>query len=213
MSKKITIKEVQKKDLQEIAKIHLSAFPDSLITRLGLDCVIRYYDWQLKSKDRIYAITAWYNDRIIGYCFGGVFTMALGGFLVENKFFIFKRVIACPWIIFNSDFIKKFSRGFILLLKFSIFKSKNEPNESNSDELIFGILSIASDIQLKGLGVGKLLMVHSERFAKKNKFNKMYLSVSPYNLNAIQFYEHIGWNKEYEAGKWKGGMQKDISNV
>ena len=114
MADKLNIKILRHNDLVNVAKIHIAAFPESLFTKLGLECVIRHYEWQLESPDKVYAVGAFNDEKILGYCFGGVFTMALGGFLVRNKGLIIKRFILRPWLIFHPVFIKKILRGFIL---------------------------------------------------------------------------------------------------
>jgi hypothetical protein len=39
---KITIKELNIKNAEEIAMVHIDAFPNSILTKLGIECVKRY---------------------------------------------------------------------------------------------------------------------------------------------------------------------------
>ena len=199
-------------NLAEVAKIHIAAFPESLFTKLGSECVIRHYEWQLESPDKVYAVGAFNDEKILGYCFGGVFTMALGGFLVRNKGLIIKRLILRPWLMFHPVFIKKILRGFSLLMKFSKNKDSTTKVPTITVDSHFGILAIASDPKARGLGIGKRLMEHSEQYAREQDFKKMNLSVNPKNINAIRFYEHIGWVKDGDTKNWQGGMKKELTN-
>ena len=183
-----------------------------MITKLGLKCVIKHYEWQFESPDKVFAIGAFNDDTMLGYCFGGVFTMALGGFLVRNKGLIIKRLIFRPWLMFHPVFIKKILRGFSLLMKFSKNKDSTTKVPAITVDSHFGILAIASSPEARGLGVGKMLIENSEQIAVKNNFRNMFLTVSPRNTNAVQFYEHIGWKKEGNLENWKGEMRKILVN-
>lgn len=199
-------------DLAEVAQIHTHAFPESLITKLGTECIIQYYKWQFESPDKVYAIGAFLDTKMLGFCFGGVFSVALGGFLIRNKSLIIKRLIICPWILFHPAFVRRILRGFSLVIKFSFFKGNISKEPAVTNDSHFGILAIASDPTARGLGVGNLLMSNSEQYAKENNLKKMFLSVNPKNVNAIQFYEHIGWVRVGDKGNWAGKMQKVIIN-
>jgi ribosomal protein S18 acetylase RimI-like enzyme len=212
MSGKINIKILKFCNLTDVAKIHVSAFPGSLITKLGIECVIKYYEWQLESPDKAYAIGVFNADKMLGYCFGGVFSMALGGFLFRNKRLIIKRLITHPWLMFHPVLIKKILFGLILLMKFSKKKDSTTKAPSITEYSHFGILAIASTPAARGLGVGRILMAHSEKHAREQNFKKMFLTVNPKNTNAVEFYEHIGWVKDSTAEYWKGGMKKDLMN-
>ena len=37
------------KDLGQVAKIHIKSFPKSLLSVIGEESIIRYYEWQFKS--------------------------------------------------------------------------------------------------------------------------------------------------------------------
>ena len=71
--------------MREVALIHTASFKKSLLTNLGIDIVQKYYEWQLKSPDRVYPYGAFFNKTLVGYCFGGSFSMALGGFLTAKQ--------------------------------------------------------------------------------------------------------------------------------
>jgi ribosomal protein S18 acetylase RimI-like enzyme len=210
MPNKLCVQTLVHCDLAEVAKIHCSIFPESLIAKLGIECVTKYYEWQLESPDEVYAIGAFTSEKMLGYCFGGVFSMALGGFLVRNKGLIIMRLIFRPWLLFYPVFIRKILRGLSILIRFSKNKDTTTKAPPIFEDSHFGILAIATDPAERGLGVGRLLMEHSEQFAKAQNFTKMYLSVNPQNINAVQFYEHVGWIKDGDTEIWQGGMKKEL---
>jgi ribosomal protein S18 acetylase RimI-like enzyme len=208
MTEKYLIRTLTQNDMSRVAEIHAQAFPESLITKLGLECTRRYYQWQIDSPDNVQAMGAYDGETLLGFCFGGVFTMALGGFITRNKWFIFNRLLLRPWLLAHPYFIKKFYHGFKLLLKFS--NNQATQNEAILGDEPYGILAIASDSRARGRGVGQLLMRTSERYAVENDFKMMRLTVNPKNTNAIQFYEHIGWVKDDSPGEWNGRFYKSL---
>ena len=213
MTDRIKIHLLQHRDLEAVAGIHTIAFPASFITKLGHECVRRYYAWQLDSPDEVYAVGAWMQDRLVGYCFGGVFSMALGGFIKTNKWFILSRLLMNPLVLFHPALIRKLFHGLKLLFKFSIPEGELTRSMQAASKTNFGILAIATDPSAAGTGVGRLLMDDSERYARENDFRRMRLTVSLANENAIRFYEHIGWSKDKGADQWQGGMYKDLDHV
>jgi ribosomal protein S18 acetylase RimI-like enzyme len=208
MTHKYHIKTLDHDDMSRVAEIHAEAFPESLITKLGLECTHRYYQWQIDSPDDVQANGAYDGDTLFGFCFGGVFTMALGGFITRNKWFIFTRLLRRPWLLGHPYFIKKFYHGFKLLLKFS--NDQTAQSESIAENEPYGILAIATDVSAHGSGVGRLLMKTAESYAVENDFKMMRLTVNPTNINAIQFYEHIGWTKDDSPGTWNGRFYKRL---
>ena len=136
--------------------------------------------------------------------------MALGGFLVRNKGLIANRLISRPWLMLHPDMLPKILRGVGILIRFSRQKDSTTKPPSITEVSHFGILAIATEPTMRGLGVGRLLMDQSEQYAREQNFKKMYLSVDPKNSNAIQFYEQIGWEKEGDIENWAGGMKKNL---
>jgi ribosomal protein S18 acetylase RimI-like enzyme len=208
LTEKYHIRTLDQADIPHVAEIHAQAFPESLITRLGLECTRRYYQWQIDSPDNVQANGAYEGDTLLGFSFGGVFTMALGGFITRNKGFIFNRLLLRPWLLGHPYFIKKFYYGFKLLLIFS--KDQATQKEAILGDDPYGILAIATDSSARGRGVGQLLMRASERYAIENDFKMMRLTVDLKNTNAIQFYEHIGWVKDDSPGEWNGRFYKRL---
>ena len=203
----IEIKTVTEHNLSNIANIHLSAFPQSALTKLGPEAVRRYYHWQLHGPHDCHAIAAFEDKQMLGFCFGGVFRGALGGFLQKNKRFLFWRVLFRPWLLFNDIFRERLKTAFRSLRLFPV--RKQEPKSTVQKKLVksFSILSIAVDPAIQTKGVGKALMHAAEEEALRQGYDRMHLTVHPTNTNAVQFYLRVGWLKN-EENPWVGGMYK-----
>ncbi len=204
----LIIQNITIEGLQAISGIHLRAFPESSLSKLGLEAVRRYYHWQLTGPHECCSLLAIDNHHIVGFCFGGVFHGALSGFLKLNQAFLVRRVIARPWLLFNELFRVQV---LFALRSLKILRRKKIHSQDLSKKIIktYGILAIAVDPQIQSRGVGRALMLAAEQDAIEKGFEQMHLTVSPKNLQAINFYLGLGWVKKGDP--WAGLMIKKIS--
>lgn len=202
-------------DLTNVALIHLRAFPDSALTKLGKEPVRRYYEWQMIGPHDASNIGAFVESELAGFCFGGVFRGALGGFLEKNRNYLIRQVITHPWLLLNPLFRERASLA-AKRISGKLFRSKVHPASprivSSEKPVAFGILSIAVDPKFQGSGVAQLLMEHAENIALERGFTLMRLSVHPSNGRAVRFYEKMGWQRVLDDGIWKGNMEKTLTS-
>ncbi len=204
-------------DLPNVAQVHMQAFPNSALTKLGREAVRRYYEWQITGPHEALNIGVYDEDTLLGFCCGGIFRGALGGFLEKNRAFLIRRVISRPWLLLNPLFrerawfaISRLCRRFLPRYKRSVAQStaaRPKPIPS------FGILSIAVAPQYQGSGAAQLLMEYSERVAVERGFTRMNLTVHPSNKRAVRFYEKMGWRRDMKDGRWDGHMSKVIGDT
>lgn len=206
---KTIISEITKNDLPKVAKVHINAFPESALTKLGENSVQRYYLWQLIGPHKKVRATGVFMDKnCAGFSFSGEFDGSISGFIDHNKTFLMKEVLFHPWLFFNPLFRKRLYSGVKSLKRF--YKKKNTVKNS-SDKIkpkSFGILSIAVSNDYQKLGIGKILMLDAEEEAVKCGYQRMHLTVSPDNKKAIKFYENLNWQKLSQDNKWNGSMIK-----
>jgi ribosomal protein S18 acetylase RimI-like enzyme len=203
---RIVLRPLSVDDLQKVAEIHRKAFKDSALTKLGLEPVRRYYEWQLTGPHDCFAVGAFEpDDSLIGFCFAGAFKGSLSGFLQKNKKFLVSWLLTHPWLIFNSMVVERIKTVFPLKRKKS--KVTNEPIAHIKS---FGILSIAVDPEKQRSGIGKMIMQMVEKEAKERGYRRMNLTVHPSNKDAVAFYEKWGWEKSTGRDEWVGSMYKDI---
>jgi ribosomal protein S18 acetylase RimI-like enzyme len=203
-------------DLPQITEIHLAAFPDSALTKLGSEAVRRYYEWQIVGPHDAVNIGIFDQDTLLGFCFGGVFRGALGGFLEKNRSFLIQRILTHPWLLLNPLFRERvhfameqiYNRVFVRTLKAVKTSAELETTPAPS----FGILSIAVMSKQWGSGAAQKLMEETERIAIKRNFARMGLTVHPSNVRAVRFYEKMGWQRALHNGVWTGSMVKYISS-
>lgn len=202
MNLSFKIRKVLRSDLPCIAEIHRRAFPESFLTVLGQESVERYYAWLLTGPHETVALTAETKEKLLGFCFGGVFRGALSGFLRKNKGSLFISLATHPAVFFNPEAWKKIFQGLRVILK-----PQAAAAESHDRVKSFGILSVAVDPQVQSQGVGRGLMMESEKTAESLGYREMDLTVHVKNVKAVCFYEKLGWMRREP---WTGRMSKKI---
>lgn len=198
-------------DLAAVAVLHLRAFPTSALTALGIEAVRRYYLWQLTGPHEVTALGVMVDDRLAGFCFGGVFRGALGGFLRANRAFLMGRVLTRPWLLGNPLFRERLSTGLTVLRRIGRRPLASPRPPATPDVRSFGILAIAVDPATQGGGVGRCLIEAAEQHARQRGFSQMHLSVHPSNIQAIGFYERTGWVRVVGTEAWRGSMRKQLA--
>lgn len=198
-------------DLPSVSMIHQLAFPQSAMTHLGSEATKRYYDWLLTGPHPdAFCIGLDRELTLVGFCFGGRFNAATGGFLQKNRAFLIGRVLTHPWLVFNPLFRARLTLGLTILRRLRRTQPAPPIAWSELAKPSFGILAIATHPAWQGQGVGKRLMVAAEARAREKGFRQMHLTVHPDNQQAIQFYEGLGWHPENESGSWRGRMVKEL---
>lgn len=202
-----TILALGKDDLDSVVNIHLNAFSDRALAGLGREAVRRYYEWQLQGPHDAIALGIFQGDKLAGYCFAGVFRGSLSGFLQRNKWFLTWRVITHPWLIAEPFFYERIKIAWNVLWR----RSNSTVSQPMMPPKSFGILAIAVAPQMQGTGMGKQLMAETEKIAVERSFSRMHLTVDINNIQAISFYQNLGWQKlPASDGVWRGTMTKHL---
>lgn len=213
----VYIRPLTVEDLLDVARVHMQAFPGSALTKLGREAVRRYYEWQITGPHEALNVGVYDQDSLIGFCFGGVFRGALGGFLEKNRAFLIRRVISHPWLLVDPLFRERVRFAVSRLRKRFLSQRASvaaKPTAIMPEEVSsFGILSIAVAPQYQGSGAAQLLMEYSERAAIERCFARMNLTVHPSNKRAVCFYEKVGWQRDVKDSRWDGHMSKSIGLV
>lgn len=197
-------------DLNEVTCIHLKAFPGRALSLLGAEGVQRYYAWQLNGPHEAVALGVFLDEKLVGFCFGGVFHGALSGFLKQNKKYLTWQVLTHPWLAANPLFRQRLNLAQTILGG----QKSTQPTQPVSQPKSFGILAIAVDPEFQGQGYGKELSKAAEAIALERGFSRMHLTVDIDNVQAISFYECSGWEKRLkDDAAWTGQMTKDLSKL
>lgn len=199
-------------DLGEVATLHVQAFPDSELTRLGHEAVRRSYLWQFEGPHDLAALGVRTDGRLVGFLFGGVFRGSTIGFVKREHWFLLGRVLRNPSMIVNAKSLSRITLAVRLLGR------RSGPPQSENPAAVpprsFGVLSVAVDPSAQGSGVGQALMAEAEARARAGEFERMHLTVHPDNERAVRFYERGGWQRVIRPdGTWPGQMLFQFDDV
>src|SRR5688572_6450353 len=97
-----TLRTIDEQILPFVAIVHTRAFPDSALTRLGVEAVRRYYEWQLHGPHEHHCVGLFYQNNLVGFAVGGKARGALAGFVKKNKWFLLGRIMVKPRLVFSG---------------------------------------------------------------------------------------------------------------
>lgn len=212
--KPFQLQVLTKKHLGQVAEIHQKAFPESYLSKIGPKAIIKYYDWHMQPPNICTATGTFRKDHLIGFSFAGVFRNAELFFLKDNFLFFLGVFLSRPTLFFNPEIKARLRKAITYLREYLPLKQKNRVKDHGVKSARFGILSIAVDPQAQGSGIGRALMNEVERSALEAGFQKIELSVRPSNIQALSFYEKLGWKKVFydQSQPWQGYMHKELEN-
>lgn len=182
----ITYREAQINEAENIAIIHLKTFKNFFLSTLGKGFLTVYYKSCIKSKNAISICALDDNNNIIGFCFGAYESKGFHKNLILNNFITF--TIQALKIIFSN------SKAIIRL-----FKNLNKEANENDDGDYAELLSIGVLDNMKGLGIGKGLLLEFEKKVKEKKIQQISLTTDYQDNKAVlNFYKSLGYYNFYE---------------
>ena len=182
------IRSINRKDLSEVVRVHIAAFPGFYMTLMGESFLREYYYSVSKMPDGV--VLGCFDDessdgKLLGVCAEAVVS---AGF---NKRMLCKRFV--PFSI--QSFRLLFSNpGALLHFAKNLTK---RPNSEISDPAQYGeLLSIAVDPAIQGKGIGKALLAAIEEFLLKRGQHENSLTTDAVaNDKTISFYRKNGYDE------------------
>jgi ribosomal protein S18 acetylase RimI-like enzyme len=210
MKPEVVLRALDKDDLPQVALVHIDAFPNSALSRLGREVVEQYYVWQLTGPhEKVRATGAFVVDDCAGFSFSGIFNASTSGFIQNNRALLISSVLRHPGLFLDRPFLERMKAGLRLLVGFA----KRKPRTERNEVLVmpnYGILSIAVSPRFQKLGIGQMLMLDAEDEAVRYGRRKICLTVHPANKKAVRFYEKQDWQRFVTNDLWNGAMTKNL---
>jgi ribosomal protein S18 acetylase RimI-like enzyme len=175
-------------DLPQIAKIHKDQFPTHYLGQFSISLLEKFYQ-NLLDNECVFVV-AEEDNCVLGFVLGGEWPK-ISGFLNSfmRKFFLRSLLESA----LRPSTWKKSIQKLI-----SLFRHKaQDPNNLDNIES-YTLLSIATDKNAQGRGVGTGLLIAFNNEMKK-KTNRYYLSVQDENIRAISFYKKNGFEEAYRC--------------
>lgn len=207
-------RQLSRGDLGAVTRVHVAAFPEAILTRIGPDVVERYYDWQLSEANDARAIGVYEHDDLVGFAVGGFFRDSLTGFVRANRGLILRSVLKKPWLALDKTFWSRLAMTTDAL-KRARAKPHVTPGASGRQpekrkRRRYSVLSIAVDPAHRRKGIGAVLLRAQEERARGLGLPEIGLSVQLDNEAAVRFYLNQGWSKFHPRGAWTGKMTKTL---
>jgi ribosomal protein S18 acetylase RimI-like enzyme len=204
----MAVRLMQESDLEAVAQLHISAFPEQLMSRLGVDVVRAYYAWQLRCGATARAFRAAVvgnGNGLAGFVIGGRYHGATSGFVKAYAGTLLLALARNPQLLGDRRVLAKLRA--VTRAVFSVWFRRAAPSQTGPvAEPSFGVLALAVAPQSQGSGVAALLMHDLEGAAMAAGFRAMNLHVNTDNPRAIAFYEKRGWQRD-GARPWTGNMR------
>ena len=213
MDKKYQIisRNLTKQDLDQVAKIHQQAFPDSLLTAFGFDAIKKYYHWQMTPPNNCYSVGVFQDNELLGFSFSGVLNNAELFFIKEYFPYFFRHVFKHPKLLFDKRIFNQLKKSMGYVKEYISKKQPLKADDERLKEKSFGILSTAVAPDHQGRGIGKLLTENIEIYARDNDYPSIKMSVHNDNEASIKLHEKLGYKKvASENGNWHGVMVKEL---
>lgn len=188
-----TVQTLGGADVDAMAELHARVFPDSVLTRLGLDALSRYYLWQVEGPHQVDAFGVVARGRLLGLVVGGRFRGSMIGFIKQDAVFLAGRVVRNPGLLVEEKGRRAVRSGLRLLLR-PWARTRVERPERVPDKS-FGLLLVAVDPEAQRSGLGRALLDEAERRAALAGLVRLHLTLDPTNWGAMAFYTGLGWHR------------------
>jgi ribosomal protein S18 acetylase RimI-like enzyme len=200
------VKPVGRDDLPSLARVHRQAFPESALSLLGVEAVRRYYDWQLRGPHDAVALGAFHGPELIGFCVAGVFRGALSGFLRANRLFLARVLLTRPGLLSSAVVRDRARRGAAAVAR----SRSSRTTATTATGPAFGILAVGVAPAYRRQGIGRQLVEAAEGAARERGLDRITLTVDVTNVEAIAFYEALGWERPVPGAGWTGRMDRRV---
>jgi ribosomal protein S18 acetylase RimI-like enzyme len=184
----VTIRQIERSVVSQVADVHLQAFTGYMNTRIGRRYVRSFIEWFRRANDAI-ALAAIVDGTVAGYVVGApigyqqrmnrdLLLVAASGLLLH------------PWVFLEGRFRRQVS-GRLANLMGRQSDTAGEPDLPQPTMCLVGI-GVSRDMQ--GRQIGSLLMHAFECEARRRGARSLSLSVYKENTAARQLYEKRRWS-------------------
>ena len=194
----VKIRKASHDDLESIVDMHLIAFPEYYLTRLGRRVVWGTYDQYFKS-DLLFPLVATMDGKPVGFIAGTFPGGNMDSDFWQNTFYavvwgLLCGLLRCDKVIWGGilDRVKRIPRA--LRVK---FKSGGVRQSSPSASKPIGgwLVSIAVLPEARGKGVAKAMLNFFEQQEIKHGAKRIRLCAYKNNARALAFYEKSGFKR------------------
>lgn len=184
----MNIRAATEVDIKSIVSVHLEAFPDFFLSKLGAGFLTELYNGFLFDDQGVLLVAVDESQGVVGFAAGAIAPDSFFRNLRRNRWFFF-LLHALPALLRHPSLV------FIKLYG-ALFYRGDTPDTLDGGALLS---SIGVSPSVRGKSVGKELLVNFEStvFSKKSPF--VYLTTDKLNNDHVNtFYRHCGYSVEGE---------------
>ena len=195
---KLNIKIIKSHQLEEAAHCHMSAFPNSFTTKLGISYVIKMLEWYIISEDR-FLLGVVSGEKVVGYVGGAKGYGSTSGMLQYAYWQGFIAILSRPYLFLNLTLlshIRLISRNIAKRLFISMEKSSlsaEKIQQESSNKISIGLVVLGVHQKFRRKGIGSMLLKAFNDNCLKIGCNKGHLTVKVSNIAAIEAYKKNSW--------------------
>lgn len=173
-------------DVNAIVEIHINAFKGFFLTSLGRDFLKFYYTCFVKNGETV-TMVAEENKIIYGFSAATTKCKGFNGRLIKDNFFLFGLLTFK--MLFRSP------KSLLRLIRNLTKKGDGVIDKEDYAELY----SIGVSRNTQGMGVGKKILIETEKNLKAMGVKRISLTTDYFNNEqAVGFYHSVGYKLLYE---------------
>ena len=173
-------------DVNAIVEIHINAFKGFFLTSLGRDFLKFYYTCFVKNGETV-TMVAEENKIIYGFSAATTKCKGFNGRLIKGNFFLFGLLTFK--MLFRSP------KSLLRLIRNLTKKGDGVIDKEDYAELY----SIGVSRNVQGMGVGKKILIETEKNLKAMGVKRISLTTDYFNNEqAVGFYHSVGYKLLYE---------------
>lgn len=188
------IEKALKEDIDEIVKIHLSAFPNNFTTKLGVVFLKKYYSLFIDNNKTRILCARNTNNQVTGFICGSENTKSFYTELIRNAPSLIIPLTKAA-LRENKIFSKILTKSYSIL-------TKKQANPNVEEYCLAEIYSLAVNKEISELGTGSMLLKEYIK-QEKNLAHKMGVFITTdnnkSNKKVVEFYKrnHFKHSKDF----------------
>ena len=195
------VRAVQARDIPQVVDVHMASFQNFFLTFLGpnfLECLYREIATE---PDSVFLVAVSSENRVLGFAAG-----------VQHLSRFYRRLVKAKWMVFGWASVGAVLRQPRIILR--LWRAKGAPENAEHSSCPATLMSIAVAQEVKGMGIGKLL-IHQflEGMAASGTRRICLVTDRDNNYPTIAFYEGLNFIKvrEYPTpeGRWMSEYMTD----
>ncbi|MEX0874317.1 MAG: GNAT family N-acetyltransferase [Actinomycetota bacterium] len=195
------VRAIAGSDLEDVARVHIAAFPSSDLTRAGRAVVRLYYQtqWERPTGERLFS-GLWVEGRLAAFICAGFLGDALPLFVRRHRMFLIRHLVTRPWLLIR---LTTFARA-----RLAVGADASGSSEGTASPPAYRVLSVGTHPAFRDRGFAGELLTAAEEAARAAGQREIGLTVEPTNEAAVSLYLGRGWQRADDQPTWSGAMRK-----